>query len=447
MKPDVRYTWNDGFALAYQVIGRGPQDLVYLPGFASNVDLMWDIPIYRAFLERLASLCRLITVDRRGVGCSDRLPPGVAPTLEEISDDVLAVMEAVSASQATILAVQEAVFSALLLAATQPYRISRLILFSASPSWVRSDELPDEWSAEQWDSTIRSAERLTSSRQFAEAYVRDTIPSIYDDDTMIQAFDSLLMNTTGLGAAVAEMRMFAQTDLRDVLPSITAPTLVLRREGDAPIPETSSRNLAEHIPSAEYVEIPGSDALPWVGDQEPLLEAIERFMGVEHRPPESDRRLATVLFTDIVGSSVRATALGDAGWSSLVAEHHHRVRRQLAAHDGTEIDTAGDGFFATFDGPAQAIRCALTTIEAIRELGLEIRAGVHTGEVETIGGKPGGTAVVVGARIAAAAAPSQVMASQTVKDLTAGSGLVFEDAGEHELKGVPDPWRLYRVVG
>jgi class 3 adenylate cyclase len=448
MKPDVRYTWNDGYALAYQVIGRRAEDLVYLPGFASNVDLMWDIPTYRTFLERLASFCRLITVDRRGVGCSDRLPPGVAPTLEEITGDVLAVMEAASSSShATILAVQEAAFSALLLAATHPYRISRMILFSASPSWVRSDALPDEWSSEQWEATIRSAERLTSSRQFSDAYVRDTLPSIYDDETMVEAFDSLLMNTTGLGAAVAEMRMFAETDLRDVLPSINVPTLVLRREGDEPVPESSSRYLAEHIAGAEYVEIPGRDALPWAGDLEPVLEAIQRFMGVEHRPPVSDRRLASVLFTDIVDSSARASDLGDAAWSALVEEHHRTVRRLLVAHGGTEIDTAGDGFFATFEGPAKAIRCARATVEAIRDLGLEIRAGVHAGEVETIGGKPGGAAVVIGARIAAAAGPSEVMASQTVKDLTAGSGLVFEDAGEHELKGVPDRWRLYRVVG
>jgi pimeloyl-ACP methyl ester carboxylesterase len=446
VKPDVRITWNDGFALAYQVVGQARNDLVYLPGFESNVDLMWDIPSYRRFLERLSSFTRLITLDRRGVGCSDRLPPGVAPTLEDLADDVVAVMQAASSDSATVVAVQASAFVALLLAATHPERVERLILFGASPSWERSDDLPDEWSREQWESEHRRLERVTKASDEAEGYIRSAAPSFFGDAASKRALASLFLNTQGLGAGIAEERMFSETDLRAILPSIVAPTLCVRREDDGSAPVSSVRYLAEHIRSGEYVEIPGADSLPWIGDQEPIVELVERSMGVEPAASTPGRRLSTVLFTDIVGSSASAAELGDSAWGSLIADHHRTVRDHLAANGGTEIDTAGDGFFATFEGPAQAVRCATACVHAVASLGLTIRAGVHTGEVETVAGKPGGAAVVVGARIAALAGDSEVLVSRTVKDLVAGSGLTFEDAGEHELKGVPGRWRLYRVT-
>ena len=446
MKPDIRFTWNDGYAIAYQVIGRGRQDLVYLPGFASNVDIQWDIPIYARFLERLASFSRLIVIDRRGHGCSDRLPPGQAPTLEGITDDVLAVMEATSSAHATVFAVQEAAFAALLLAASHPRHVARLVLFGASPSWIQSSDLPDEWSPEQWESDLRSYDRISSAGEAVAGWIRDAAPSLADDEPSRRSLTSLIFNTVSPGAGATESRFLSQVDLRHVLPTIAIPTLVLRRDGDDMIPASSSRFLAEHINGATYTEVPGRDAMPWIGDQEPVLEAIEGFLGVDRSVQASDRRLATVLFTDIVESSARATELGDAGWSRLLTLHHQAIRKELATHGGFEVDTAGDGFFVTFSGPAQAVRCALAIGDAVAGLGIEVRIGVHTGEVETIAGKPGGAAVHLGARIVAAAGPSQVLVSQTVKDLVAGSGLVFEEAGEHELKGMPGAWRLYGVV-
>lgn len=446
MKPDVRFTWNDGFAIAYQVIGSGSNDVIYLPGFLSNVELMWDIPPYARFLERLASMSRLIAVDRRGFGCSDRLTPGTTPTLEEIADDVLAVVEAAMCEQVTVLAVQDAAFTALLLAASRPYLIKSLVLFGASPSWVRVEDLPDEWSEGEWESALRSFGRVTSATASVQGYIRAQAPSLAGDQKSERALVSLYINSQGIGAGIAESRMLSRIDLRGILSSIQAPTLVIRREGQEVNPASSSRYLVEHIEGAEYLEVPGRDTQPWLGDQEPVFEALERFMGVERDSAIPDHRLVTVLFTDIVGSTDKQAELGDHGWKELVERHHAMVREILARSHGVENDTAGDGFYATFDGPARAIRCALEVAERVRDLGIEVRAGVHTGECELIDGKPAGIAVTTGARIAARAGPSEVLASQTVKDLVAGSSLAFEDAGEHELKGVPDSWRLYTVV-
>ena len=447
MKPDVRITWNDGFAIAYQVVGSGAEDIVYLPGLVSNVDLMWDVPPYARFLERLSSISRLIVVDRRGVGCSDRFTPGTAPTLEEITDDVLAVMEASSSPRATILAVQDGVFPALLLAASHPYLVRSLALVGASPGWLRSDDLPDEWPEERWESALRSTTRLTSATDDVQGYIRSAAPSLAGDERTERALVSLFLNNQGLGASLTENRMISRVDLRAILPSISVPTLVIHREGDEVVPASSCRYLAEHVQNAEYLEVPGRDALPWVGDTEPIFEALERFLGVERPAATVDRRLATVLFTDIVGSTEKQAQLGDRGWKELVERHHAVVREGLSRWHGVENDTAGDGFYATFDGPARAIRCALEVIEHVRPLGIEVRTGVHTGECEVIESKCAGLTVSIGARVASNAGPSEVLVSQTVKDLVAGSGLTFEDRGEHELKGVPDRWHLYAVVG
>ena len=445
MKPDVRFTWNDGFALAYQVVGKGRNDLVYLPGYVSNVDLQWDVPPYARFLERLASFSRLIVMDRRGCGCSDRLPPGQAATLEEMVSDVVAVMDTVGARRATMFAESEHAFVAMLLAATRPLLVSRLVLFTASPSWKRSDDLPDEWTPEDWGSQIRWMGGVTSLMDHEEQHVRGT--SLERDPSMWRALASLLVNTEGLGAGMAEARMWSEVDLRHVLPSIAAPTLVMRRQGDRDSEASSGRYLAEHVQNGRFVDLPGDDQLAWIGDHDPVFEELLAFMGTEAPAAQGTRQLATVLFTDIVDSTKRASELGDAAWRETLQRHHQTVRECLTAYGGTEVDTAGDGFLATLDGPAAAIRCAMEIVGSVREIGLEVRAGVHTGEVETIDGKVGGLGVHIGARVSAAAGPSEVLVSSTVKDLVAGSGLTFGDAGEHELKGVPDPWRLYRVAG
>ena len=444
MKPDVRFTWNDGFALAYQVVGKGREDLVYLPGYISNVDLQWDVPPYARFLERLASFSRLILMDRRGCGCSDRLPPGQAATLEELVSDVVAVMDTVGARRATMFAEQEHAFVAMLLAAARPLLVSRLVLFCASPSWARSDELPDEWSSEDWESQIRWMGGVTSAMEHEEQHVRGT--SLERDTGTWRALASLLINTEGLGASMAEARMWSEVDLRHVLPSISAPTLVMRRQDDRNSESSSGRYLADHVQNGRFVELPGGDALSWVGDHDPVFEELLPFLGTEVPTRPATRQLATVLFTDIVNSTTKAAELGDARWRETLQRHHGTVRACLAAHGGTEVDTAGDGFFATLDGPAAAVRCAMEIVGSVKEIGLELRAGVHTGEVETIDGKVGGIGVVIGSRIASTAGPSEVLVSRTVRDLVAGSGLTFEDAGEHDLKGVPDRWRLYRVA-
>lgn len=278
MKPDIRIAWQHGFALAYQVVGTGTNDIVYLPGYESNVDLMWDIPAYRAFLERLSSLGRLIAHDRRGLGCSDRLPPGAAATLEEGRDDLVAVMDAAGCRRATVFAVQEAAFPTLLLAATRPERVERLVLFGASPSYSWSEDLPDGWTEEQWEVEIRAWKQVTSLTEFLDGHARAIAPSLEGNDAALQALRHLLASTVGLGAAIAESRSLSRIDMREVLPSVSAPTLVIRRANDASASPTGGRFLAEHVANGEYVEVPGGDSLPWVGDPEPILRSIERFV-------------------------------------------------------------------------------------------------------------------------------------------------------------------------
>ena len=436
----------DGYAIAYQVLGRGREDLVYLPAYVSNVELQWDVPAYASFLDGLASICRLILLDTRGHGCSDRLPPEEAPTLEDSVADILAVMEAASTRRATLFAAQEGAFYALLAAAAHPDRISRLVLFGATPSWSRSDDLPDEWSADRWEAEQRSIERTTALSQWVELYARDAAPALMADERSGRGFRALLANTSGMKASMVESQMLSQVDLRHLLPSVKQPTLVIRRRDDPLVSETSSRYLAEHLPDGRLVECPGVDVLPWLGETAPILEEIASFLGHEILALDAERYLATVLFTDLVDSTASAAKLGDHPWKELVQQHHSIVRQKLAEYRGSEVDTAGDGFYATFDGPARAISCARAISDSVHELGLRVRVGIHTGECELIDSKPGGVTVSIGARIAALAGPSEVLISQTVRDLVAGSGLTFEDAGEHELKGIPDRWRLYRVV-
>jgi class 3 adenylate cyclase len=429
------------------VLGHGP-DLIYLPGWVSNVEGNWLAPDHARFIERLASFARTIVVDRRGLGCSDRLSLGEACTLEEGVDDLRLVARAAQSSRATVFGVQDGGFSALLAAATQPERFTKLILFGAAHTWQRTDETPWQWSEEMFEDT-EAAFSGSALTETAEGYIRTALPSYAGDPVAVRMMVTQLALSESPSSRVAETRKLREINLRDLLPTIVVPTLVLHRAEDPVEPVESGRYLAEHIPGATLIELPGRDALPWVGESEAVIEEISRFLVGEDAPaagPPSTRSLATLLFTDIVGSTEQAAKLGDVGYRQILEHHHRLVRAQLRQHGGIEVDTAGDGFFATFDGPARAIECALAIREAVYPLGIAVRAGVHTGEVETIDGKVGGLGVHIGSRVSAAAGPSEVFVSSTVKDLVAGSGLVLEDAGEHELKGVPDRWRLYRVA-
>jgi len=444
-RPDTRYALNNELAIAYQVFGQGQTDLVYMPGWISNVEAHWDIPEIATFLRRLASFTRVVVMDRRGTGCSERLAPRQAATLEEMVDDLDAVMRAAACRKTTLFAVQECAFIAMLAAATRPDRFERLILFGAAPTYRADDEVPWAWSGEEWQ-TVFDRWRVTNMRDIVEAYVRRYAPSLIGDPTAGRRLGTLAVLTQSPFAGEVELRRFAEIDVRGLLPVITVPTLLLHRTNDPDEPIESGRYLADHIAGATLIELPGDDGLPWIGEVEPVLDEIERAVAGEvHRRPEAERNLATIVFTDIVDSTARASEMGDAKWQSLVERHHRAVRSALGEFRGTEIDTAGDGFFAVFDGPARAVQCALTVASKVRDLGIEVRAGVHTGEVQTIDGKVGGIAVNIGARVASEAGPSEVLVTQTVKDLVAGSRLVFEDAGDHVLKGIPESRRLYRV--
>ena len=440
--PRTRYAWNGDIALAYQVLGEGPIDLVYLQGYVSNVDLNWEHPTLSRFLRELARLGRLIITDRRGLGCSERFTPADTPPIEALMGDLEAVLDAVGSTRAVIFATGDCGFIASLFAATYPGRAAALVLFGSASTWLRNDELPWGW----------TEQRLQEETVWLRAHLGD-------GEWMRQAAPTLFSNTRELawagryerlsvapGAVVAEALRFARTDIRGILPTVQTPTLVLHRVGDPYEDIRSGRDLAARIHGAKLLELEGSDHLAWAGDQQAVIQAITEFLaGVHREEADLERVLATVLFTDIVGSTEKAAFLGDRNWAELLQRHHQIVRGLLARYKGNEISTAGDGFFATFDGPARAVRCALATLDAVASLGIEVRAGVHTGEVETINGQPGGLAVNIGARIGALAEPSTLLASSTVKDLTAGSGLQFEDQGERQLKGVPGSWHIYAV--
>jgi class 3 adenylate cyclase len=440
--PDTRYAWNDDDALAYQVVGDGPADLVYLQGYLSNVILNWEHPAFARFARELSRVSRLIVMDRRGLGCSERVTPADIPPIETLVDDLRAVLDEAESERPIVFATGDCGFIATLFAATYPDRLAGLVLYGLEPSQRLSDDAPWGTTDEQFEEGLRLTCHSLDGR-----WSRTKNPTLTADEKGLEWCVRYERVSLTPGGCYADGRRFWETDVRDVLPSIHVPTLVLHREGDGETDVRGSRYVASHIRAATFVEVPGEDHFPWAGNQEAVVREVQRFLaGVREEELELERVLATVLFTDIVGSTERAAELGDAGWRELVERHHATVRALLARYRGNEIDTAGDGFFASFDGPARAVRCAEAAVDAVKALGIEIRAGVHTGEVETIAGKVGGIAVAIGARIGAMAAPSEVLVSQTVKDLVAGSGLSFDERGAHELKGVPGEWRLYAVA-
>ena len=449
-RPETRYAWNGNVALAYQVIGDGQMDLLYLQGYASHVDLSWESPYLSRFLRGLGRHGRCVITDRRGWGCSDRFSPSDVTDIDMLTDDLLIVMEAAGSSRSVVVASHESTLVASLLAASHPERAAGLVLIDPWVTYSRTEATPWLDTIEDWEAyftEVRSVGTTIWIADFPEGYERER-----------DWYGTYVRASISPGAAIAEFRRYLTADVRPVLPTIQVPTLVISdvdAEGDLETgSEMSPRNArlaAELIPGSQLVELSGGAMLPrrhWYARSEATIDEIDRFVGrIRMQEASFDRALATVLFTDIVGSTDTAAELGDRVWRDLVGRHHSIVRTMLARYRGKEIDTAGDGFFATFDGPARAVHCAVAVTEAVRPLGLEIRAGLHTGEVETVGEKVTGMAVNIGARIAGLAGPSEVLTSSTVKDLVAGSDLVFEEAGEHELKGVPDRWRLYRVAG
>jgi class 3 adenylate cyclase len=432
MALDIRYARSGGVSIAYQVVGEGDVDLVYVPDYVSNLVYAWETPYWRGFYDQLAERFRLILFDKRGTGLSDL--GGQFPALETRMDDVRAVLDAVGSSTAVLLGSHDGCSMAALYAATYPERTRALVLFHP----VAHD--PSGQTEEARD-VLAGLRDTWGTQELADEILEEGSPSLADDPAYREWFANWLRVGASPSVAYALNRAWFETDLREVLPLIRVPTLVLYRDVHAEL----ARDVANRIPGAKAARVSGTDyGEMWLSPEIP--EEVQRFVEGEPVVDVPDTVLATVLFTDIVGSSAVAAELGDRAWRELLEGHHALVRRELARFRGEEKDTAGDGFFATFDGPARAIRCAEAIAGGVRGLGVEVRAGVHTGECELHEGKVAGLAVVIGARVAAAAQGGEVLVSQTVKDLVAGAGIGFEERGEHELKGVPGSWRLYSVA-
>ncbi len=439
MVSETRYARSGDTSVAYQVLGRGPIDLVYVPGFLSHLEWNWQYPPIARFLERLASFSRLIVLDKRGTGLSD--PVEGVPTLEERMDDVRAVMDAVGSERAALFGVAEGGPLCLLFAATYPERTSALALYGCPAKFTQDREYPWGWTPAGIQIYLTASEPEWGTGVGAEHLA----PSLAADEAYRRWFARMLRLSASPRMALALLRMNTEIDVRAILPSVRVPTLVLHRSGDLFVAPGHSAYLAEHVPGASLVELPGHDHWPWAGDSDAVVAHLQEFTTGVRWAPEPDRVLTTVLFTDIVGSTERAVSDGDCRWRDVLEEHRALVRRELARFRGREIETVGDGFLSSFDGPARAIRCARAIAEAVRPLGVEIRAGIHTGECEVLGDRLAGVAVHVGARVAAKAAPGEVLVSRTVRDLVAGSGIEFEDRGSHELKGLPGEQQLFAV--
>jgi len=442
VQPTTRYARSGSVSIAYQVVGDGPRDLVFVGGWVSHLESGWDEPLLARFRRRLASFSRLILFDKRGTGMSDRVPDANLPTLEQRMDDVRAVMDAAGSDRAALFGQSEGASMAILFAATYPERTTAVVTFGAFASRIRHPDYP-------WAPTTEERQRfyeLIERDWGGEMDMTELAPSMAHDDGFRRRLSTLLRLSASPGAALALARMNTEIDVRGILSAIRVPTLIMHRTGDRDANIEEGRYIAARIPGAKFLELPGPDHLPWVGDQAEVVDEIEEFLTGIRPAPEPDRVLSTVLFTDIVGSTERASSLGDSAWRDVLEQHHASVRRELERFRGQEITTTGDGFLATFDGPARAVRCAVAIRDRMRESGLEVRAGVHTGECERMGDNIGGLAVHIGSRVAGLASPGEVLASSTVKDLVSGSGIVFEDRGAHSLKGIPGEWHVFRVA-
>jgi pimeloyl-ACP methyl ester carboxylesterase len=441
--PPIRYAKSEDVHIAYQVVGDGPIDIVFVAGFVTHLGVLWEYDGYRRFVERLASFARVILFDKRGMGLSDRVQVG---TLEERMDDVRAVMDAVDSKRAALLGVSEGGPMSLLFAATYPDRTLALLLCGAELNEETSDEWPwgEQTRAEFEEYIATIADRWGAPFSWSSGFAPDLDPETarrFDD-----LGNRLLPAAVSPGAAVAVSRMAYEVDARHLLPSITVPTLIVHASGDKVCHPENGRYQAKHIRDATYVELDTRNHVPFADGGALVVPEIQEFLTGVREPTAPDRMLATVVFTDLVGSTEKLATLGDARWRDLLEAHHIAVRRELGRFRGREIDTAGDGFLAAFDGPARAIRCAQAIRESVAELGLAMRAGIHTGECEVIDEKLAGIAVHIGARVAGQAGPGEILASSTVRDLVAGSGIAFAERGTAELKGVPGEWRLFAVL-
>jgi class 3 adenylate cyclase len=457
-RPDTSYARSGNLFVAYQVFGVGPFDVVVVPGFLSNIEFGWAFESWRNYYGTLASFARVILFDKRGTGVSDTVSG--APTVEERMDDVRAVMDAAGSDRAALIGSADGAAMAASFAATYPDRTAALILNNPFVRGRWASDYP--WGTRDDPGSAASFADGWGGRQAIEEQIAEDIPGRVGDEEftrLMQTYQRLCASPTTFAQLLS---LSLEIDVREALPIIRVPTLVTHvdpsRHQQAIAPGEAlttgveaSRYVAERVPGARFVELALTEPIVWAVDQrEPLALFREFLTGAWQagawEPAEPDRILTTLLFTDIVNSTERAAQLGDARWRDLVQRHNALVRQELVRFRGREIDTAGDGFFASFDGPARGLRCASAVVEGVSELGLEARAGVHTGECELIDGKPGGLAVVVGARISSMAPPGAVLASSTVKDLVVGSGIAFEDRGEHELKGVPGAWKLHAVI-
>jgi class 3 adenylate cyclase len=437
--PTTHYVKSDGVHIAYQVVGEGAFDLLFVPGFVSNVDSIWQSPDQTAFFQRLASFCRLIVFDKRGTGMSDR--SSQIFTLEQRMHDVQAILDEVRSERAALFGISEGGPMSLLYAATYPERTSALVLYGsyARRSWA--PDYPFAWTDDKWDAALDDIEQRWGTPLSKSIAMR--VPSVAGDPHAVQRVASYYRAAASPGAAAAIMRMNREIDVRHVLPATRVPTLILHRTGDHVIDVEHARYMARRITGAKLVELAGEDHSAWIGNRDALLDEVEQFLTGTRHAQEPERILATILFIDIVGSTARAAALGDRPWREMLEAFYAKIREVLRLYRGREVKTVGDGFLAAFDGPARAIRCAGAIRNSVRSLQLEVRCGLHTGECELLDNDLAGIAVHTGARVAGLAAPGEVLVSQTVRDLVAGSGLAFEDRGTHVLKGVPNEWRLF----
>ena len=438
--PQTRYAKAGGVHVAYQVVGEGPPDLVLVSTWFSHVEARWDFPGFAYYLRRLASFSRVISFDKRGIGLSDPVPVDRLPFLEEWMSDVRAVMDAAGVERAVLLGANEGSMMAALFAATYPDRVSSLVLANATarPAWAPDN--PSGVPPEIIDALVGSVDQA-----WGEGLTMAAVnPSIAGDDRAVQAWGRFLRLAASPAVAAAVIRMIFELDVRSVLPTIRVPTLVVSRR-DALFSAASGHAVADLVPGAEFVEVPGVDYGLAVGDVDPVIDEVEAFITGTRPTHDIDRVLATVLFTDIVDSTARAAELGDRGWRAILDSHEEIARTEVQAHGGQIADFTGDGVVATFDGPARAVRAALALRDRVHALGLAIRSGLHTGEIERRGGGIAGLGVHIAARVMALADGDEVLVSRTVKDLVAGSGISFHDHGLHELKGVPDAWQIFRV--
>ncbi|HEV2217080.1 MAG TPA: adenylate/guanylate cyclase domain-containing protein [Candidatus Dormibacteraeota bacterium] len=438
MAPQTSYARNGDVNIAYQVFGEGPVDLAFTP-WIGGLEVALEQPRFVAFLERLAGFARVIRHDRRATGLSDRA--ALLPDLETQVEDLEAVLDATESVSTAVLGTGQGFGAAAMFAAMHPERTAALLLFGAKARSAPADDYPWGQSESTFRRWLEFVEAGWGTERYAARLLSDN-PSVSQDPEFVRWFAKTQRHWVTPGAATALLRQWHETDVRDILRTLRVPTLVIAREWRDP---AADEYLSSIIPGAEFVRLPGSDAMPWVGDFDAIVAEIERFLQVRRMPVASDTVLATVLFTDVVGSTARAAAMKDRKWSELVADHDRIVRGTLGRFRGREQDHAGDGFLLIFDGPARAIRCACAITDALDRFGIEIRAGVHTGECTLVDGKLRGIAVHIGARLLAISKPGQVLVSSTVKDLVAGSELVFADQGAHSLKGVPGDWRVFSV--